>query len=291
MLINNSSTVLAARPLMPSDCWLMPSRWSMLAGSVLSLCASLCFLSDALAQSSDLRVKSGLSLGVSLSKYKYSEPGFMTLDGNKLGMDLAATYVLDSAWPRSNESWVLRGEMHFKSGKVDYNSNLTGQMNGKDDHYLEGRALIGREYDLGTYALTPYLGIGTRQLRNDLRGFSSTGRPGYRRENRLSYLPFGMTSKLKLNNGKPLHSTVEYRHLLRGLQDARLSDSSALESDVRLKQGGGFGLYTQFMLQLGTLSVGPTLSYWQLDQSDPVGAYSEPRNKTYEFGLKLAYQF
>ena len=246
-----------------------------------------------LAQSSGLATRTGVSLGLSLSSYKYDEPGYMSLKGNKLGVDYAATYALGASWPRSNESSFVRGELRYAGGQVDYSSPANGSMMHKPDAYLEARALLGRDIDLGSYILAPYIGLGLRQLRNDLRGQASLGGSGYRRVNRSSYVPLGLTSKTALAEGGQLHTTFEYMHLLRGTQDAHLSDASALASDLRLRQSSGRGLRLQVMRHFGAWAVGPSLSYWQIDPSDPVGSPPafEPKNKSYELIVKASYQF
>ena len=73
---------------------------------VISTLAALCFLntiSVATAQnltpSNDLTTQTGHEFGVSLSNYKYSEPGVMNIDANKIGLEYSGTYSLDPEWP------------------------------------------------------------------------------------------------------------------------------------------------------------------------------------------------
>jgi hypothetical protein len=46
--------------------------------------------------------------------------------------------------------------------------------------HVEMCSLVGRDYDRGSYVLASYVGLGLRQLRNDLRGVSSSSNMGYR---------------------------------------------------------------------------------------------------------------
>jgi hypothetical protein len=152
---------------------------------------------------------------------------------------------------------------------------------------------VGRDFDRGSYVLAPYVGLGLRQLRHDLRGVSSTGARGYRRASEYTSLPMGLTHRMKLADQSQLATTVEYMHLISGLQTAALSDASATRTDLSLKQRRGHGLRLNVMNRHDNWSWGPTLTYWNISASDPGGspAYIEPKNKTYELGLKAAYHF
>jgi len=137
------------------------------------------------------------------------------------------------------------------------------------------------------------VGLGRRLQHNDLRGSSSTGLPGYRRDSQLRFALLGATHKMALSGQAQLHSTVEYMHLLRGTMGVRRSDASPLLSDLSLRQSQGRGLRLQLMHHTQRWSFGPTLSYWQIEASDTAGnpPAFEPKNRTHEFGLKAAYQF
>jgi hypothetical protein len=250
-------------------------------------------LSSAWAQASDLSTRSGHSLGLDLSAYTYDEPGVMTLKSRQLGVDYAFTYALGGTWPRSNEGWFVRGELRLATGKADYRSSISGSIDGTGNGYVEARGLVGRDFDRGGYVLAPYVGLGLRQLRNDLRGVSSTGARGYRRASEYTSLPMGLTHRVKLADQSQLATTVEYMHLISGLQTAALSDASASRTDLSLKQRRGHGLRLNVMNRHDNWSWGPTLTYWNIGASDPGGspAYIEPKNKTYELGLKAAYHF
>ena len=250
-------------------------------------------LSSAWAQASDLSTRSGHSLGLDLSAYTYDEPGVMTLKSRQLGVDYAFTYALGGTWPSSNEGWFVRGELRLATGKADYRSPISGDIDGTSNGYMEARGLVGRDFDRGSYVLAPYVGLGLRQLRHDLRGVSSTGARGYRRASEYTSLPVGLTHRMKLADQSQLATTVEYMHLNSGLQTAALSDASASRTDLSLKQRRGHGLRLNVMNRHDNWSWGPTLTYWNISASDPGGspAYIEPKNKTYELGLKAAYHF
>lgn len=241
----------------------------------------------------DLVTVSGHSLSASVSGYHYDEPAVMSLKGAKLGLAYAGTYAFGGSWPRSAEVWFLRGGLRFATGKVDYRSPSSGDLDDKPDWYVEAAGVIGRDFGMDGYVLAPHVGIGLRHLVNDLRGVSSTGDLGYRRTSRYVFLPVGLTHKVSLPDGSQLHSTVEYAHLIRGAQKVAWSDTSPTRSDVRLRQRDGYGVKLSIRQQMSTWSWGPTLTHWHVAQSDPGGtpAFVEPRNKTYELGFQLDYRF
>lgn len=241
----------------------------------------------------EYQTKTGMSAGLSFSNYRYSEPGYMALDGKKIGLELAGTYAFNSTWPNTGENWMVRGEIRYSNGKVDYSSNESGTLNDKTDRYNEIRTLIGRDFDLGEYGILTYTGFGTRQLHNDLRGLSSTGASGYRRDSRINYIPVGLTAKTRLRNETAVQTTLEYNYLLRGVQTVTRSDVSASLSDLSLNQPKGFGLRAQTMFLLGQFYVGPSISYLKIDRSDISGTPPafEPKNNTFEVAIKAVYQF
>lgn len=261
---------------------------------MLALAAMLtAFAPWTLAQNGLLATTTGHQLGLTLSGYKYEEPGYMSLKANKVGLDYVGTVAFPSRWPRSDEPWFFRGELRLASGQVDYSSKSSGSMSGKDDWYGEARALFGRDLNMGGYYLAPYAGLGFRQLHNDLRGSSSTGNNGYRRVNTLWVLPLGVTHKIALAGRSQLHTSLEYVPLLAGRQESRRSDASPFLSDVQLRQKAGHGLKLQVIWQGDTWSLGPVLSYWRIRQSETAGspATFEPNNRTSEIALRAGYRF
>ena len=248
---------------------------------------------SSLAEAVSLVTKSGHSLGASLSGYHYDEPAVMSLKAAKLGLAYTGTYAFGGSWPRTGEVWFLRGELRFATGRVDYRSAISGDLDAKPQWYVEASGVLGRDVESGGHVLAPYVGIGLRHLFNDLRGVSSTGSLGYRRTSQYAFLPIGLTHKMRLADESQLHSTIEYAHLIRGQQKVALSDTSASRSDLSLRQRDGRGLRLSVRKQLSTWSWGPTLSYWNIAQSDPGGtpAFVEPRNKTYELGLRVDRRF
>ena len=242
-------------------------------------------------QRTDLSTRSGHDVGVTLTNYKYSEPGVMAIKARKIGFDYSITHAIGSEWPNRNNGWFVRADLRYATGKGDYSSNSSGTQNDLPDWYYEVRGLLGKDFDFGGYSLSPYAGLGYRYLFNDLRGTTSVGSQGYRRESRYTTLPIGVTHKINLANQKQLLTTLEYDFLVSGQADAKLSDSSLGRADLSFKQSSGYGLRFSTLVRFDTWSVGPSLVLWRIKDSETVSSFREPRNNTLEFGVKASYHF
>jgi len=264
--------------------------------------AALCFLntlSIAIAQipppNNNLTTQTGHEFGVSLSNYKYSEPGVMNIDANKLGLEYSGTYSLNPEWPNQSKGLFLKTEFRYVTGQANYNSVSTGSKNSVPDWYYEARILGGRDYSYGDSIISPYLGISYRYLFNDLRGTTTTGNIGYRRESNYYSLPIGLSHKISLSNQKQLQTIVEYSYLIRGLQNSKLSDANTGLADISNNQRSGYGFRLSSMLRFDRWAIGPSLIYWRINQSEQVTSgsknYIEPQNNTTELGLKANYLF
>lgn len=262
--------------------------------AVLITIAMLPVTTSARADSINLKPQTGNDVGLSLSSYQYQEPGYMSLKGAKMGLDLHTTKVLQ------NDQFI-RGDLRFAFGPVDYNSTDSGSASGYPDWYIEARGLIGKDWALNEAVLAAYTGLGYRYLFNDARGITSAGRSGYRRESNYLYLPVGIIHHMALNDQARLESTLEYDLLLVGKQISSLSDVGGGYSDVTNTQNNGYGLRLSVMYQKSKWAFGPYAYYWNIGQSDivpeirygvPTGrGLAEPKNNTVEFGLKASQQF
>ena len=188
----------------------------------------------AFAQSDDLLTQSETTLGVALNSYKYDEPSYMSLRAAMASFELSRTQSLGSQWPSTDQNWFVRGDLKYALGKADYSSVASGRLNNTPNWYMEARALVGKDFDMGNYVLAPYVGLGYRYLYNDLR--TNDARQGYRRDSTYHFLPLGVTHTMKLPNRSNVLTTVEYLHLIKGVQKASLSDQNPVLENVRLLQ-------------------------------------------------------
>lgn len=105
-----------------------------------------------------------------------------------------------------DDSWFIRLDGRYANGDADYESSGTGSNDNLTDWYTEIRALFGTDYTLNDFVLAPYSGLGYRYLFNDLRGDSSSGAIGYRRESEYFYLPLGVIQRVALDEGSQLEN-------------------------------------------------------------------------------------
>lgn len=259
--------------------------------AVLITIAMLSVTTASRAEALTLTTQTGNDIGLSLSSYQYQEPGFMSLKGGKIGLDLRATKVLQ------NDQFI-RGDLRYAFGSVDYNGS--GSASGEQDWYIEARGLVGKDWVLNDAVFSLYTGFGYRYLFDDGRGITSTGAAGYRRESNYFYLPIGIIHHRALSDQARLETTLEYDHLLAGKQISRWSDIGQGYGDLTNNQSSGYGLKLSVMYQKNSWAIGPYANYWNIGQSETTLVYQngipvligwEPENNTVEFGLKASQQF
>ncbi|MEQ1813854.1 MAG: hypothetical protein ABL860_05310 [Candidatus Nitrotoga sp.] len=247
----------------------------------------------ACVQALPLHTETGNEISASMGSYRYEEPGLMSLEGYKLGINLQATRALP------DESFV-RGDVRFAFGQVDYSSYGTGSAVGHPSWYMEARGLVGDDWEGDNAVLAFYTGIGYRHLFHDGRGITTTGHFGYRRESNYLYLPVGVIHRSELEDDARLVLTLEYDYLLIGKQVSRLSDGGQGHSDPINSQDKGYGLKANITYDKNKWAIGPYVSYWNIEDSDitptyinglPDGYGLEPKNNTLEFGIKAGQQF
>ena len=246
-------------------------------------------------QEVSLKTLPGAEVGVNAAYYKYHEPDLaVTEKGYNAGIDLAYTAI------RGN-NWFVRGDASFAYGHNDYTGSGT-----KDDNpyrYAEVRGTLGKDFEKDGYTLSPYAGIGFRYSRDDLRGLTSTGAGGYRRESQYLYIPLGMTHRIGLKASARLSTTLEFDYFLQGRQKSYLSDVSPSLPDLTNDQNKGYGFRGSVYYEKGNWSIGPWFHYWHIDQSELAAAtvivsgmpvttfFVEPKNTTTEFGIRFGYRF
>jgi len=250
-------------------------------------------------------------IGLSASDYEYREPGIMSLEAIKVGIDYSGKVPF-------SKNWFLRGDFSYAYGRVDYESVNTGSSDDHKDWHVDTRGLVGYDFQFGSHTLSPYSGLGFRLLSNDMRGTTTTGHLGYRRQSQYFYLPIGLAHRWSLGERVKLTTTIEYDYLAMGRQTTELGDvyegtttpsGTTLVSVEPAKndQKHGYGLRGSIMLGFGNWMMGPYASYWRIDDSEVdnrvkakddagdtwilTGAVYEPRNRTREAGFKVFYSF
>lgn len=236
--------------------------------------------------------ETAVAAGFQVSSYDYRESSLdVKIKGEQFSGTLLGTAALGG-------QWFLRGDARFSGGAPDYSGS--GHLDGTPNYIGEVRAAIGRDLLRSHFGLSPYVGLGYRYLLHDLRGTTSTGAKGYRRESQYLFVPIGLEPRMTLANGARLSLTAEFDPILRGWQESKLSDGIAAYPDIANRQKGGYGLRGEFNYQQARWSVGPFVNYWNVNQSStdcetgPTGLFvcgTEPHNHTLEYGLQLRYRF
>lgn len=271
-------------PKQPTSHFSLTAKLFAMGCSAMATCATF-------ANVINLCTKTGQSLSLGLSDYTYEEREVMSLKANKLGFTYTNTYAFDHNNSCLRDRLFLSGQIHYANGKADYFSPISGSLNDTANWYVRSNLLVGKDYLLGAHILSPYIGLGFRYLHNDLR--TNDFRQGYRRNNFLVYIPVGITHKTAILNKHILSTTIEYNHLLRGVQKSSLSDQNPTAKNVALSQSKGQGFRFEVMVKKNDWAFGPSVNYWRIDQSNIISesGIHEPKNATTEIELKITKFF
>jgi len=255
--------------------------------AILSGVLAACWAGVAVAQADPLATRGGWELGLQLSSYEYEEPDFAMLDGERFGLTAAYTF-------RNDTRLFSRIEGRFSYGELDYTGSGTKSNN--PDELYELRVLVGRDYPLGKHVWAPYAGLAIRYLYNDIRGTTSTGAVGYRRESRYWYVPIGVTWRIPLGESWVFAPQLEYDAFANGSQTSYLTDTGIGFTDANNRQGHGEGARGQLALENRNWAFSVWFNYWNIKDSEvvPIGGGFvgwEPENYTREAGVEVRYRF
>jgi hypothetical protein len=242
-----------------------------------------------------LATRSGIDLGLQASHYHYTAPSTATdLIGPKFGVTASMTGKFAG-------QWFVTGDFRGAFGFSDYTGN--GTRNGNFEDLWDIRGLIGRDFFLSRFSLSPYTGIGFRDLYTDMRGTSSTGTQLYRRENQLLYIPIGVEPRFRVTPDARVAANAEFDYVANGKELANTSDLSgslgANLPNLTENQKSGYGVRGSVMWETNRWAAGPFFNYWKIGTSsfncvtDPTGANTvcaqEPSNHTLEGGVQFRY--
>jgi hypothetical protein len=247
-----------------------------------------------------LKTETGNEIGISFTDYNYWEP-------NQSVNDTGSLYGLEYERTQAFDEFFIIGDVIYKQGSLFYNSRNTGSASGQNTHYYDIRGLIGKDYSFNSYNISPFIGIGYRNLYNDARGLSSTHSAGYQRTISYTYIPVGLIHRTLLQDAK-LETRVEYDYLLSGTVNSNLSDTIGYNSitaypDASNTQKSGWGFRLSSSYQKSSWALTPYFNYWFIQNSDIVygkatiagvtysGGVLEPTNTTVEYGIKVSYKF
>lgn len=190
-------------------------------------------------------------------------------------------------------------EGYHSWGKMRYASVRTGESYGHKDEASEIR-LLGYYpwYYLNDVTIEGYSGIGGRYLEdNSYDSITTTGHQGYWRTSRYTYIPVGLRFIKSLNCERFLIAHLEYDFFTSGKQNSYIVGYGVNDQ----KSGRGLRAGLDFQMPTGykdlDLILGGFIRYWSIKDSDKNlttngrWVYWEPRNKTYEIGVKIGVVF
>jgi hypothetical protein len=300
-----------------------------------------CLPCRAFAQTSSsdpsLATPPGNEVHVGVAGYNYVEPGdtSISIHGPKFGGGYTGTLSLSPG-----QHWFLQTDARGLFGKATYDGWCSPFLiapdgrspngyaldigdpspcseSGDKDWYIEGRALVGKDFIGQNWGWSPEIGVGIRHLSN-----GTTGTAGYRTDDYL-YLPVGVTARTIVGSHNALSINLEYDQLLRGWQKTRDSQLGGGDvpatstapaftiegfSDVSFDQHSGWAVRASAKYQLTRhWSVEPEYIHWNVSASpvsyetatftvngitaqEQLGAY-EPVNRTNEFTVRLGLHF
>jgi hypothetical protein len=243
-------------------------------------------------QANPLTTRPGWEVGGQGAKYRYEEPDFIKITGNRSGGVGAFTVT-------GSNRLFSRFDARLSYGSLKYEGS--GTQENVPDTIFETRAVGGGYVVLGgNVSLSLYAGLGYRYLYNDLRGYTNDGTNtyvGYRRYSHYLYVPVGVTSRIHAGGRWVVASTIENDRFIRGKQESKLSDTELGYRDVTNTQKRGRGHRASVMVEKDHWAFGPWFHYWSIKDSDlqPSGMTNifvfEPANWTREYGVELRYRF
>ena len=279
----------------------------------------------------------GHEVNFGVSGYDYVEPGAadISIHGPKFGGGYTGAISLSTAhhWFIQTQAQGLAGSTTYDGWcspilitpastspngyALDFGERSACSDSGDKEWYLEGRALVGKDFTGQKWGWSPAFGLGVRHLSN-----GTTGIPGYRTDDYL-YLPVAVTARTTAASLSALSFHVEYDYLLHGWQHThdskrgggdlpatRIAPAFTIDgfSDVSFDQHSGWALRASAKYQMTThWSVNPEYIHWNVSTS-PVSyetatftvngitarqqlGFYEPLNTTNEFLVKLGFRF
>jgi len=238
------------------------------------------------------------AIGPEISHIKYKEPGLMEQKGFMYGLNSFYAY---------HNNFMLKTDIRYSHGEVDYKSNGTGKQNNIDDYIFEVRGLAGYDFKLSCKEfITPYIGVGYRYLNDDSSGKqTSTGHWGYERESFYYYIPIGFEAFRRLNGRWSVTVKLEYDYFFDGEQKSRLSDIDSGFNNIKNDQDDGYGIRGSIKILYDysyvKISFEPFVNYWSIDESNletlfrdgvPIGYdLYEPDNRSTKIGIRVIFEY
>ena len=242
-----------------------------------------------------------IELGTYVSQIKYTEPGVMKQTGWMSGLTGKATWNFDDNF--------LTLDGLIASGLIDYSSPSSGSIDNIEDKIYEIRVLAGKKLNLNfdnkySVAFEPYMGFGFRRLQDDMSlALTSDLSVGYKRQQDYTYIPVGVSFEIPTqSNAWSAKANLEYNYFLDGTNKSWIKDGADYYGlsgypNLTLGQDSGKGyrasikLTKNGLLGFNSVSIEPFYKYWDIEASEIVNGYIEPKNDSKEIGLNISANF
>ena len=220
----------------------------------------------------------------------------MNINGQLTGVELAYQNNSQSAhWSR----FFIRGDISLHWGTTRYDGGLQDAEGNSTPYQSDSKEFISIFRGLGgahvyqgrISRLSLYGGFGTWGLINRTQGLGS-----YEREATYNYLPWGFGFEtLGAAKNLALVMTAEYNYFLSGQTISHLEDANPNLPTIKHKQkdGSGFKITvgTHYFLSSITLLTQIYHQAWDIEKSDVVSGFIEPKNTTKMSGLSVGVLF
>lgn len=189
---------------------------------------------------------------------------------------------------------------------IHYSSPESGSLSNSRFWLNETRAMLAYPFILSEYChIEPYAGLGFRYLHNDDRGRKTNqGYYAYLRTSRYHYVPIGVQMTNPINCDYMVKSYVEYDYFINGKQKSYLSWFGRITVNNRQHNGFGARVGVDFLKRDCDddfyYFVGVFVRHWNIGKSRFKMVNSrqhgrewwfEPKNSTYEVGLRIGATF
>ena len=220
-------------------------------------------------------------IGGEIRNYTYLEPEFVKHSGLLYGI------WGEWFWASALGSGKLYG--NFLYGVLKYDGALCDVANVCEPHTAPTTDMITKVGSRFEFDLNPsfqlFIGAGFRYLYD-----KGEGAGFYQRTGQWVHIPVGAAFNLPTTAGK-LMFELEYDQIIYGQIKSNLSEARSDLSDLTHNQSG-YGLQMSAGYQI-TPEWRTYLTYeiWELNETDRIDTFYEPKNNSHSYGLRLGYLF
>jgi hypothetical protein len=212
----------------------------------------------------------GFGVGALAGYVDYKEPGLMREYGKLYGVNFSYTAINQTSRLAYNfEGEIVFGRLLYDGGSQNIATGvITPFTAGTSDYIFNTRGTIGLYRELNSsLSLTPYLGLGYRDLNDKTDGSGS-----YNRNISYIYVPLGGQIAARFGDTNSFSFAADF-DLAVGTVVSKLSDLNSSNPDITNHNAGfGYRLVASFKHNFGRWSghLQPFYQKWKMNKSDDV---------------------